>query len=231
MDLFVGARGDFELAELGRAYIFYNAGSIPTTAGTQDKQIDATLDLFTVAAGDINNDGRSDVLIGSDAAYFFYNDGSYPSDTVSADITFSGTIFSIADFNSDGKKDVFVGVSSDEKIYLLEGRDNYSWTLQQQPLGTSRISGLSGEELKITGDNSSFFGVSLAVGDFNSDGKSDLVVGASSVSKLYIFYNDGEYSSGASSADFIIGRDVSEQFFGSVLIVDYFNWFLQSIFF
>lgn len=45
----------------------------------------------------------------------------------------------------------------------------------------------------------------LATGDFNADGKTDLAVGArrysSDAGRVYVFYNDGTYPSLASNAD------------------------------
>ncbi|MFZ1616115.1 MAG: FG-GAP and VCBS repeat-containing protein, partial [Flavobacteriales bacterium] len=60
----------------------------------------------------------------------------------------------------------------------------------------------------ITGEASSQFGVTMVAGDFNADGKMDLAVGggtyASSTGRVYIFYNDGNFSSNAIGADYII---------------------------
>jgi hypothetical protein len=61
----------------------------------------------------------------------------------------------------------------------------------------------------------------MANGDFNVDGKTDLVVGASSVKKAYIFYNDGSISTTAASADKIITN--ANASFGQSLVSADFN--------
>ncbi len=63
-------------SDTGRAYVFYGDGSIPTAAGSADYTVTAEtggdkLGFSVSDAGDVNNDGYNDVIIGAP-----YNDDS-----------------------------------------------------------------------------------------------------------------------------------------------------------
>ena len=64
--------GDLYSTNTGRVYIFYNDGSIPTTAATADVIItgEATTNYFgfALATGDLNSDGSIDLVVGGFAA-------------------------------------------------------------------------------------------------------------------------------------------------------------------
>src|SRR3989339_626996 len=181
---------------------------------------------------------KTDLIVGAKSfssftgrTYIFYNDGQYPLNATSADIMITGEnngdYFGIAmivdDFTSDGKDDLLVGAyqynNDTGKIYFYETRDNYSWELQPQLTNDFRILNHGGAELKITGEGGgAHFGYASAIGDLNADGKNDLVISAYSLSKVYIFYNDGSYANDAASADKIITGD-SWSFFGSYILI------------
>src|SRR3989339_827356 len=225
----------------GRAYIFYNDGSYAASAASADEIItgEASSQFGTsMSVGDLNSDGKTDLIVGAKSfssftgrTYIFYNDGQYPLNATSADIMITGEnngdYFGIAmivdDFTSDGKDDLLVGAyqynNDTGKIYFYETRDNYSWELQPQLTNDFRILNHGGAELKITGEGGgAHFGYASAIGDLNADGKNDLVISAYSLSKVYIFYNDGSYANDAASADKIITGD-SWSFFGSYILI------------
>src|SRR3989339_138460 len=225
----------------GRSYIFYNDGSYAASAASADEIItgEASSQFGTsMSVGDLNSDGKTDLIVGAKSfssftgrTYIFYNDGQYPLNATSADIMITGEnngdYFGIAmivdDFTSDGKDDLLVGAyqynNDTGKIYFYETRDNYSWELQPQLTNDFRILNHGGAELKITGEGGgAHFGYASAIGDLNADGKNDLVISAYSLSKVYIFYNDGSYANDAASADKIITGD-SWSFFGSYILI------------
>ncbi|MFA6183734.1 MAG: FG-GAP-like repeat-containing protein [Parcubacteria group bacterium] len=232
IDLAVGAYA--YTSNTGRAYIFYNDGSMPTTAATADVIIagEATSNYFSYAmvSGDFNYDGRVDLAMGAynhssaiGRTYIFYCDGSIPTTAATADviimgeaISYFGNALAKGDFNADGKDDLAVGAwafGGAGRVYIFYNDGAY-------PTSSTDAN------IIITGANSTtHFGVSLATGDFNYDGKDDLAVGASySVTgKVYVFYNDGTYPSTVSGADEIIGGESKTDYFGQTLFSGDFN--------
>lgn len=211
----------------GKVRLFYNDGSIPTTAGTADVTISEASNLqlfgYALVAGDFNADGRTDLAVGAQGystntgrAFIFYNDGSYPSAPSSADVTLTGgeatnnyfgSALVAADFNADGRTDLAVGATG----YSSNAGRVYMYTFSNDPI--------------ITGEaTTNNFGTALAAGDLNSDGKTDLVVGAygysSSTGRVYIFYNDGTIPSAAASADVIITGTTASDWFGFDMAAD-----------
>jgi cysteine-rich repeat protein len=75
MDLVVGA--DYYNSNEGRVYVFFNDGSIPTTANTADFILtgETTSDYFSssLAIGDLNGDSKADLAVG---AYAHTNGGT-----------------------------------------------------------------------------------------------------------------------------------------------------------
>ncbi|MCB9818110.1 FG-GAP repeat protein, partial [Candidatus Nomurabacteria bacterium] len=281
VDLAVGAY--YYSSNIGRTYIFYGDGSIPTTAATADVTItgEASSRLGnSLATGDFNNDGRDDLVVGATyysafpgSTYIFYGDGSIPTTAAAADIILTGegngnqygvTIAS-GDINNDGTDDILVGAtgynSSQGRLYMYttndrhitgEGTDsffgssftsgdynndgktdlavgaygwddNYTGQVYLFYGGSKGTTTASGADVIITGESSSFFSSSLTTGDFNNDGKDDLVVGASayntSTGRVYIFYGDGSIPSSASSADISITGQTTNNLFGLALAV------------
>jgi hypothetical protein len=226
MDLAVGASR--YSTNTGRAYIFYNDGALSGDAFSADVIIqgEATNNYFgiSLASGDFNADGKTDLSVGAELnsssigrAYIFYNDGAYPTTAATADVIIQGEGTSnnfgnslvAGDFNADGKTDLSVGAdansSSTGRVYIFYNDGSYP-------------TAAASADVIIQGEGTSNqFGISLASGDFNADGKIDLAVGAhgysTSTGRVYIFYNDGAYPTAAASADVIIQGEGDEQLF------------------
>ena len=145
---------------LADTYIWYYTGDGGSSFG------------YSVAgAGDVNGDGYSDVIVGTESyleAYLFFGGPSGPATTIS--VTFSGgegsnfgtSVASAGDVNGDGYSDVIVGAQGYNDAYLYLGGPN----------GPSTTSSLT-----YSGDGD-LFGYSVAsAGDINGDGYSDVLVG------------------------------------------------------
>ncbi|PXF60709.1 MAG: hypothetical protein C4B59_07715 [Candidatus Methanogaster sp.] len=147
---------------------------------------------FCFYAGDVNNDGYDDVIVGapesgaggadSGRAYIYFGGSSMDS---TPDVTMTGAgaghrlgyVAPAGDVNNDGYDDVIVGARGADKAYIY--------------LGGSTMDGVA--DVTMSGESSyDFFGYGTGtVGDANKDGYSDVIVGApycAGSGKAYIYF-------------------------------------------
>ncbi|MEW5870491.1 MAG: FG-GAP-like repeat-containing protein [Chloroflexota bacterium] len=185
----------------GRVYVFFGASaglshaSYTTLAGYQDYE---ELGVSVSTAGDVNGDGYSDVIIGSDlnidapgAAYVYYG-AWYGLDTSPAwYIEGSDTygylghqVATAGDVNADGYADILVGHPNYDGLWQNQGRA-LIWLGSSTGLGTSH-SPESADWDTTSGAEKAGYGASVATaGDVNGDGYSDVIIGAPGYSATY----------------------------------------------
>ncbi|MDQ3019082.1 MAG: integrin alpha [Bacteroidota bacterium] len=217
-DVIVGAFGYNSFT--GRAYIYYGGALMNNVADVTltGAAVNINFGSSVSTAGDVNNDGYSDVIIGSEIyssstgrAYIYFG-GAAMNNTV--DVTMTGTaafnyfgisVSDAGDVNGDGYSDVIVGAngynSNTGRAYIFYGGAAMN----------------NGADIILTGqavDN--YFGTSVSTsGDINRDGYSDVIAGASgyntSTGRAYIFYGGALMNN---AADVIFTGETTATAFG-----------------
>ncbi len=180
-DVIVGAYGDDNTSDrAGSARIFSGANGEILYTFDGDSANDKFGDAVS-AAGDVNNDGYTDVIVGApqddnngdnsgSARIFSGINGSllYTFNGDNSNDLFGTSVSGAGDVNKDGYTDVIVGAYSDDN--------------NGDASGSARIfSGANGTILyTFNGDNlQDYFGIAASgAGDVNNDGYADLIVGA-----------------------------------------------------
>lgn len=187
----------------GAAFLYYGSanGLNPLPTLLESNQAHAEMGYSVSSAGDINNDGFSDIILGApfydngqpDEGVVFVHFGSpkgiKPNPAVmlegnQAGAQFGTAIALVGDINNDSYSDLIVGASEFDKGQLDEGAAFVYY---------GSIVGIDANKMTILEMNQSISGMGTCVagaGDVNSDGFSDVLVGAP-------FYDQGESNEGA----------------------------------
>ncbi len=224
-DVIVGAYGydDGGLINIGRAYVYHGAASGVGTTAAWTKDGEAASNNFgysVAAAGDVNGDGYSDVIVGAygcnsntGRAYAYNGAASgiaatdpWTKDGEGTSNYFGFSVATAGDVNGDGYNDVIVGAfgygSYAGRAYVYHGGSSglattASWTKDGEAAGR--------------------FGYSVATaGDVNGDGYSDVIVGSygydSYRGRTYVYH--GSASGLAATAAWTKDGDAENSYFG-----------------
>jgi hypothetical protein len=163
-------------------YVFYG----PRSSGTIDlatTPADATITNASdgkLAAGDVNGDGKTDLIVGSGTEVEVVLGGNLPAAQTLEQATwarFTGlaastfTSLGSADWNADGKVEILIGQRTDNLVFVVFGSTGLNGTADIHERADRIVYG------ERQGDQ---FGYSLGSGDLDNDGVTDLILGSRS---------------------------------------------------
>lgn len=181
----------------GAVYVF-NGSSSGISSGAYSTSSAALLgqpsttggSFFGISAvvGDVNGDGYGDLAVGkTDVVYVFHGSSAgVASGVVTANAavetiilgssnTYFGNSLAMGDANGDGYADMAVGLSHPYGgAYVFHGSASGITATADTAANTT-----------LTGTGSSYFGISVAMGDANGDGYADVAVGADTANSNY----------------------------------------------
>ena len=194
-----------QILQVALAFSSFSLPSTPLTTSTGITILGAAsnyrLGRSVDGAGDFNNDGVDDFIVGS--YYAAYNGGStygvvyviygnqngFPANidmSTTLDLTQGFLIYtptldyigsgvaSAGDFNKDGVDDIVIGGPQSNSAYVIYGKQGGATS--HYNLGSLTIS----QGIKISGLTGQYFGVDVkSAGDQNGDGVDDIIIGAS----------------------------------------------------
>lgn len=191
-DVVVGARSyDNGQSDEGRAFVYYGSttgAELPAAWIAESDQADAWFGYAVASAGDVNNDGYSDVAVGAifydndqldEGRVFIYHGSPIGLATTAvtvesnqADARFGLSVASAGDINADGYSDLVVGAPLFDNGQTDEGR---AFVYRGSSSGISAASVTTSE----SNQAGALYGFSTSTaGDVNADGYSDVFVGS-----------------------------------------------------
>ncbi len=245
-DLLVGAGYDDASATNGGAvYLFLNGTTTANYTFTLAGAANNDYLGFGCAIVDINGDGENDVVVGipyrnigmtdNGAVYAYYNDGGgtfLNPDT--PDYTLAGPWNSAYDYfgytvtnldvNNDGKDDLVVGIYSEDVTAVNAGMIVIYSDFDDNPGHTTADVVIEHPDYLTGSVAYTYFGSGIGVGDYNNDGRNDLLAGAiynntsgSYAGSAYGFTTEGSWinTTPTTTIDNTLSTQAAESYFGS----------------
>lgn len=144
---------------------------VNNTQGTVLWNITLGGDARRVAAGDLNNDGRNEIVVLSTGGVYIFDSNGNQLYRFNINTNLSATPV-IGDLDRDGVNEVIFASHNDKKIYIISNGIPRNFTISTSPLSTGRVAS------------------NVALGDLNGDGKLEIAAG-DIVNNIYVWYDNG----------------------------------------
>lgn len=213
-DVIIGAyQYDNGQSEEGKVFVYFgSATGLSATADwtAEGGQNQAYFGFSVAGAGDVNNDGYDDILVGATGlgkAFLYLGSASGPSatpdwssGTISGCLQIGYSLASLGDVNGDGYSDIILGSPYCTNVETNEGRALVYY-------GSGSGPGANPDWTYESNQANAHFGISVAgAGDVNNDGRDDAIIGANiydnghnNEGRAYVFHGgDSGLSSGPS---------------------------------
>jgi hypothetical protein len=193
---FTGNGGSLDFGDIngdGKADLVLSSGAVLLGKGDGTFTQGTTLAVsgFNVALADVNHDGKLDVAvtvpISNEVSIFLgKGDGTFTAGPNYA--TVFGTLrLGAADLDGDGNVDLFLGSTGNGAYFPDENQGAYSQAIMSNGTGTAQgapiLSGFGNKGTQTRG---------IATGDFNGDGKLDLLGAESANNGIAVYIGDGK---------------------------------------
>ena len=210
---------DLFIANSTGIILYKNKGDGSFSKVTEDIGLKNTDNMNQILFVDFDQDGDLDILVarkGGNKSFRNNGDGSFTENAAAMGLTgpLQGTVkIDFGDFDNDGDLDL-IGLNEDGSIALYNNNRHSIFNDISEAIGLK---------------NPKYTGTGIAIGDYNNDGKLDILITGGINGKCFLFRNDGGHFSLEDKMSEQLNSSINGIQVNDVSFVDYDNDGLQDI--